>query len=131
MAKKANPGVHERTARAIRLKGELQTMLELVVNVRERLENELAGAGQEKFINREFVSKLKDLASMFERLSNAHIQLLKTEKMLEDAMSPEQERQAVRNFLDAMSLTECADFIFRLTEDYRLRGGRANISAQH
>lgn len=118
------PGVGERTARAIRIKAELQLMLQLVVEVRERLETELADAGQAKFISREFVSKLKDLASMYERLSNSQTQLLKTEKMLEDEMTPAQEVEAVRTFLASLPLTEQGDIIEQLIEKFRSQGGK-------
>lgn len=120
---KLKPGVVSKTARAIRLKDELQKMLQLVVNVRSRLETELEDAVQAKFIDRTYVGKLKDLATMYERLTGSHIQLLKTEKTIEDAMTPAQEKQAVRDFVASLSLTEGGDLIEDLIARFRTAGG--------
>lgn len=103
--------VGERSARAVKLKNELNTMLELVVNIRERLVNEIDDAKQMKFIDKGFMSKLKDLAQIFDRLTSARIQLDKAERALEAEMTPYQELQAVRSFIRELGGVERADFL--------------------
>lgn len=103
--------VGERSARAVKLKNELNTMLELVVNIRERLVNEIDDAKQMKFIDKGFMSKLKDLAQIFDRLTSARIQLDKAERALEAEMTPYQELQAVRSFIREMKGSERAEFL--------------------
>lgn len=108
---KMRPGVGDRSARAIRLKNELNLMLELVVNIRERLESELKDAVSDKFINRDFVSKLKDLSQIFERLTSARIQLDKAERAMEAELTPAQEKDAVKNFVRALVGFERGEFL--------------------
>jgi len=130
MSAASEPGADERQSRAIRLKDELNRMLALVKNMRERLESELTDAASANFINREFVGKLKDVTQSYERLTNASINLAKAEKLLEEQLTPEQERAAVRTFvLTNMEATERGEFIQALWESHLKRkdpskGGR-------
>lgn len=96
---KMKPGVAEKAARAIRLRNELQMILELVVNIRGRLESELAEAVSANFINKEFVTKLKDLTACYQTLTTCQINLNKSEKAMEEAMTPAQELKAVKDFI--------------------------------
>ena len=122
---KTKPGVTERSARAVRLKNELNVMLELIVKMRERLENELADSAQQKFIDKNFIDKVNKLAQSFERLTASRIQLDKAEKSLEAEMSPAEEMAAVRTFiLEGLDNTERAKFLWKLNESHKkLTGG--------
>lgn len=108
------PGVAERTARALRVRNELGLILELVVNIRVRLEQELADAVSAKFINKEFVTKLKDLTACYQTLTQCQIQLNKSEKAMEDDMTPAQEKAAVMAFVKALDGSERYDVIHDL-----------------
>lgn len=57
------------------------------------------------------MSKLKDLAQIFDRLTSARIQLDKAERALEAEMTPYQELQAVRSFIREMKGSERAEFL--------------------
>lgn len=93
------PGVAERTARALRLRNELQMILELVVNIRGRLETELKDAVSAKFIDKGFVTKLKDLTACYQTLTTCQMNLNKSEKAMEEDMTPAQELKAVKDFI--------------------------------
>ena len=122
---KTKPGVTERSARAVRLKNELNVMLELIVKMRERLENELADVTH-KFIDDKFITKVNKLSQSFERLTSARIQLDKAEKALEAEMTPAEEMAAVREFiLTGLDNTERAKFLWKLNEAHKkLTGGQ-------
>ena len=108
------PGVAERTARALRLRNELGLILELVVNIRGRLESELQEAVSTKFINKEFVTKLKDLTGCYQTLTTCQVQLNKSEKSMEEDMTPAQELAAVKDFIKALYVAERHDVIHDL-----------------
>ena len=121
------PGVTERSARAIRLRNELNLILELVVKMRERLERELAESDQvqSKFIGKDFIDKVNKLAQSYERLTSSRIALVKAEKAAEDEMTPAQEMEAVRTFvLEGLDNTERAKFLWKLNAAHKkLTGG--------
>lgn len=131
---KRKPGVAERTARAIRLKEELNLILELVVKMRERLERELEDSDQvqAKYIDKGFISKLRELSMCYERLTSSRIALGKAEKAEEAEMTPAEEMEAVRAFIMALDNTERAKFLWKLNEahknstekDRRINNGR-------
>lgn len=93
------PGVAERTARALRLRNELQMILEMVVNIRVRLESELASPSPGNFIDKGFVTKLKDLTACYQTLTTCQMNLNKSEKAMEEDMTPAQELKAVKDFI--------------------------------
>ena len=121
---KTKPGVTERSARAVRLKNELNVMLELVVNMRERIQAELDEVSH-KFIDSKFIDKVNKLSQSFERLTAARIALDKAERAMEKEMTPAEEIDAVRTFiLEGMNNTERAKFLWKLNEAHKkLTGG--------
>lgn len=127
---KMKPGVAEKAARAIRLRNELQMILELVVNIRGRLQTELDDAVSAKFINKEFVTKLKDLTACYQTLTSCQVQLTKSEKLMEDAMTPAQELKAVKDFIkNELTAAERYDVIhdlwaWHLAQKNPHKGGR-------
>lgn len=113
---KVKPGVTERSARALRLKTELNQILELVVEMRVRLENELKDSAQQKFIDKGFIDKVNKLSQSYERLTSARIALDKAEKAMEAEMTPAEEIDAVRNFILAMDSQERGKFFYKIKE---------------
>lgn len=115
------PGVRERSARVIRLKEELNLILELVVHSREALNNELSSEFAQKklSIDKEFLSKLKDLSACYNTLSASRIQLDKSERSLEKEMTPAEEKGAVRDFILALSGYERGAFLRELIAGHR------------
>lgn len=105
---KAKPGPRERSARIIRLKEELNLILELVVHSREALTNELDSefAQKKRSIDAVFLKKLKELTIMYETLTKSRISLDKAEHALEREMTPADELRAVRDFIKSLEPME-------------------------
>lgn len=97
--------VRVRNDRVIRLKEELNLILELVVHSREALTNELSTEFAQKklTIDKPFLTKLKELTACYNSLTDARIRLDKAERSLEKDLSPAEEKEAVRDYV--MSLT--------------------------
>lgn len=106
----------QKNERVVRLKDELNRVLDLVVHSRKALENELSGgiASQAQFIDKTFVSKLKDLTSCYNTLTDSRIRLDKAEASLEKDLTPEDEKQAVYEFLLALETKERGNFLRRI-----------------
>lgn len=127
------PGVRERSARVIRLKEELNLILEVVVHAREALSNELSSeVAQKKLsIDAKFLSKLKALTSAYRELTDARIRLDKSERTLEKELTPAEEKQAVREFILSLEGKERASMIKGLIVDHNsmlARPGQAFMS---
>lgn len=107
-AVKVKPGPRERSARIIRLKEELNLILELVVHSREALTNELSTEFTQKKLTVDvaFLKKLRELTAMYEILTKSRIQLDKAETSLEREMTPADELKAVRDFIKSLSPSE-------------------------
>lgn len=118
---KIKPGVAERSARAIRLREELNLILELVVHSRQALENELSSEFAQKrlSVDKAFVGKLKDLTSCYQTLTQSQIQLNKNEKQMEADMTPAQEKQAVRDFVASLGSDERYDLIHEMWRTHK------------
>lgn len=121
MDAKRQSGVVERSARVIRLKEELNLILELVVHSRESLENELdTEFAQKKFsIDKSFLAKLKDLTACYDKLTDARIRLDKSEKAMEAEMTPQEEKAAVRAFILSLENKERIQFLNSLMEAHK------------
>lgn len=106
--------------RAAILKTELNAILALVQHSREALQNELSSETAQKklFIDEKFIKKLKELSSCFGSLTDARIRLEKAEKAMEKEFTPEQEKQAVREFVAELEGRERGKFIRDLVKDY-------------
>lgn len=120
---KIKPGVAERSARAIRLKEELNMILELVVHSRQALENELSSEFAQKklSVDKAFISKLKDLSGCYHSLTASRIQLDKAERQMEAEMTPAQEKQAVRDFVASLGTDESYDIIHEMWRAHKKR----------
>lgn len=118
---KHKEGVTERSARALRLKDELNRILELVVHSREALENELGSeiAQRKLSIDQPFLKKLKELTACFNSLTDARIRLDKSEKAMEAEMTPAEEMEAVRLFVASLGQEERYHFIQRLWKEHK------------
>ena len=118
---KIKPGVAERSARAIRLKEELNLILELVVHSREALENELSSEFAQKklSVDKAFIGKLSDLTRCYQALTASRIQLDKSERTMEAEMTPAQEKQAVRDFVASLGADERYDIIHEMWAAHR------------
>jgi hypothetical protein len=97
----------------LRLKEELDAALRLVVHVRESLENELATEWAQKklAVDKSFLSKLKELASAFNSLTDSKVRLDKAERMMEEDLTPAEELEAVRGYLLAMEPIELRSLV--------------------
>lgn len=119
--------VRVRNERVIRLKEELNRILELVVHSREALENELKSetAQRKLFIDEKFIKKLKELTGCYNALTQSRIQLDKAERTLEKELTPGEERDAVVEFIQALDGIERGRLLKRLViwHNEGLKGG--------
>lgn len=101
-----------RTERVRRLRDELNLQLELVCHSRESLQIQMLSSHEDSLgISVDYLKKLKELTSCFNSLTDARIRLLKAEKQREDDMTPEEEKETVREFLRGMDLAERKEFM--------------------
>lgn len=117
---KERPGVKERSARVIRLKEELNKILELVVLARETLTNELGMDFQRKneVINGSWLKKLKELTTAYNTLTDSRIRLDKSEKSLEREMTPEEEIDAISTFLLSLEFQDRSELLRRFIREH-------------
>lgn len=131
-AVKARDGVTARSERALRLKNELNLVLELVVHSREALQNELnTEFAQKKLsIDKTFLTKLKELTACFNSLTASRIQLDKAERAMEKEMTPQEEREAVFNFMASLTLDESYRLIHRMWDQHRARRSNQGLKSK-
>jgi hypothetical protein len=105
--------IRERNERVVRLKEELNLILQLVVHSRESLDNELDSEFAQKklSIDEKFLRKLKELTACYNSLTDARIRLDKSERSLEKEMTPAEERETVRAFIRSMEINERSEFL--------------------
>ena len=105
-----------RSERVVRLKDELNRILELVVHSRESLVNELDNeiAQKKLSIDTTFLKKLKELTACYNSLTDARIRLDKAEKSLEEDLTPMEEREAALDYIKGMDDKERAEMISEL-----------------
>lgn len=131
---KHKDGVTERSARALRLKNELNVILELVVHAREALQSELSSEFAQKklSIDKPFLDKLKGLTSCFTELTASRIRLDKAEKEMEAEMTPSEELAAIESHVASLPQEERYHFIQRLWKNHKAdrdpRGARGSDS---
>lgn len=106
--------------RVIRLKDELNRILEMVTLSREALQIEGMTQGRENQarLSADYLRGLRELTVMFRELTTSRIALDKAEKMLEKEMSPADEKAAVKDFILAMPTSERAYFIKSLIKSH-------------
>lgn len=131
-AVKARDGVTARSDRALRLKNELNLVLELVVHSREALQNELSSEFAQKklSIDKTFLTKLKELTACFNSLTASRIQLDKAERAMEAEMTPQEEREAVLNFVASLSMDESYRLIHRMWDQHRARRSNNGLKSK-
>lgn len=100
-------------ARGIRIMDELEEMLRLCRFQREALKNECTdGFGYKQLAaDLKTVQKTEKLALAYTRLTDAQIKLNKHLKDIADVMTPEEEKSAVRKYIQAMSQMDRGVFI--------------------
>ena|SRR4026208_1519310 len=112
----------------VKLKDELDSALKLVQVVRKALEDEISSdwdRGIKKLhIDREFLTKLKELTSSFNSLTESKIRLDKAEKQIEKDMTPDEEREAVRRYLMDMGYGELRMFVAAVKAAKEERGDK-------
>jgi len=113
---RAVPTVSTKSARVLRLKEELNLILELVVHSRESLQNELESefAQKKSSIDDKFLRKLKELTACYGTLTDARIRLDKSERAMEKEMTPEDELETVEMFVKAMENVERARWLHKM-----------------
>lgn len=116
--KRIHSSPRERSARVLRLKEELNLILELVVHSREALGNELNSefAQLQKSVDKSFLRKLKDLTSCYNSLSSSRIQLDKAERQMEKEMTAEEEKEAVISYLMSLEARERSKMLNEVIE---------------
>jgi hypothetical protein len=125
-------GVGERSERAIRLKNELNLILELVVNARESLQNEFTTEISKKqySVDKAYLTKLKELTACFNSLTDSRIRLDKAEKAMEKEMTPQEEKEAVCAFVASLHNEERYHIIQRMWREHKavrdVRGARGS-----
>ena len=121
------PGVRERSARVIRLKEELNKILELVVTGRESLEHDLQPHGmlRERSVDKAWMGKLKDLTSCYNSLTTSRIQLDKSERSMEREMTPAEEKEAVYSFVMSLDGQERGFFLRKMINAHNAAQGRS------
>lgn len=102
----------------VKLKNELDSAIRLVVHARESLDNELDTEWAQKklSVDKNFLSKLKELTSSFNSLTESKIRLDKAEKAMERELTADEEREAVKGYLMEMVPSELTQFIKEVRE---------------
>ena len=113
--------VRVRNERVVRLKDELNLILELVVHSREALTFELSSEFAQKrlMIDKPFLTKLKELTACYNSLTDARIRLDKADRSLEKDLSPAEEKEAVREFVAALGNEERYRFLTQMVTSYK------------
>jgi hypothetical protein len=113
--------------RVVRLRDELQNMLDLSVHAQDALKAELEGAIAQKrlFIDGEWLRKFKELASTYNSLTDAHVRLSKAEKTLENELTPEEERDAVTSYVYSLKPEDRYTILREMNLFHSKNNGRA------
>lgn len=101
-------------ARGAALEEELEAMLKLLRFQREKVEQTMfSGLGykQDTGIDKDSIVAAKELSLGYSRLTEAQIKLNKSMKELADTLTPEEQIDAVRQFLRQMEPGKLADFL--------------------
>lgn len=98
----------QRNTIIVRLKDELNQAIALVTHARESLTNEMSTEWAQKklSVDDKFLKKLKEMTASFNSLTESKIRLDKAERAMEEDMSPEEERDAVKWYLAELTPAE-------------------------
>lgn len=99
--------------RVVRLGDELDKMIKLVTFSREALQNEMFGDGgfAKTELRPSYVAKMRSLTSMIDMLVSSKIRWDKNQALMAKAMTPAEEKKAVREYIRALPLNDRYDFI--------------------
>jgi hypothetical protein len=93
-------------------------MLAIVVKAREALEYEMDEVRNPDkkidFVGSDYLRKIKEITVSFNNLTDSSIRLAKAEKELENDMTPDEEREAVAEYIKTMEYEERMKFLNRL-----------------
>lgn len=105
--------LRERNARVIRMKDELIKMLDLVTRCRESVEREVSTgvAAEMKFVDADFLKRIKELSVIFNNMTDARIRLDKAERAIENDLTPSEEYEAVRSYVRSLDAKERGQFL--------------------
>lgn len=105
--------LRERNARVIRMKDELIKMLDLVTRCRESVEAEVSSgiAAEMKFVDADFLKRIKELSVIFNNMTDARIRLDKAERAIENDLTPAEEYDAVRQYVRSLDPKERGQFL--------------------
>lgn len=120
-----------KNARIIRLKDELNRILEMVTQSREALEitGMTPGREHQARLSADYLKGLRELTVMFRELTTSRIALDKAEKSLEKEMTPAEEKAAVFDFVLAMPGKERGPFLKKLILAHN--AAKAGTVAEH
>lgn len=112
-------------SRGARLVDELEALLKLLRFQREALNNEcFEGMGYKQMAaDKSTILKSKELSLAYTRLVEAQIKLNKSLKDIAEQMTPEDERGAVRKYIQAMEPADRGKFIHELWEYHQAHRG--------
>lgn len=108
-------------SKAIRCAEEVERLLRITAWLRECLEAELSvhtatTSGKPAVVGGGVLDKWSQLVSAFDKLASAKVRLDKASAALADAMTPEEELEAVRAFIRAMDSTKRKNFLAKEVE---------------
>jgi hypothetical protein len=99
--------------RVVRLGDELDEMIKIVSFQRESLSNELHDGLAYKQLGADMLvlKKTKELSAVFNSITDAKIRFDKSMKQLADTMTPEEERDAVKQYIKSLGRAERGDLL--------------------
>jgi hypothetical protein len=114
-------------ARSVRLVDEIEAMLKLLVFQREALQNNLfSGLGyKQDSVDLKTVAASKELTLAYTRMVEAQIKLDKHLKQVAELMTPEEEKEAVKKYVNSLDKDTAGRLIEKLIEMYNKRGHKS------
>lgn len=123
MTQRLTDAIHRDLAtRVSRLGDQLDRMINLVTIAREALENEMfePGGFLKSELRPSYLVKMGGITKQLDMLVSAKIRWDKNQKAMADLMTPEQERDAVRKYIRAMTPDQRKIFL-RAEIDYHVK----------
>lgn len=113
----------QKNTRLQQLKEELVLQLDLIVDARDKLEREFRKEGVAgKFVTKDWISRLKDLTSCFNSVTESKIRVEAAERKIDKDLTPAEEREAVIDFV--LSADDSAEIIKYLVATYEAEKGQ-------
>ncbi len=113
----------------VRLQDELDAMIKMAAFQRKALENEMMGGLGYKQLSADpkVLGKFKVLSESAGKLTDAKIRLDKSLKQMAETMTPEEEREAVGQYIKALPAKERINFLMGLVEWHRRKSEASMI----